>query len=175
MTELTRDPVFNIIHNCIKRSIRILLANECFRGAILLIYSGIDTMAFLDMPCNQKEVQSKDFIKWADRYIRFPCNEQLTGEEMYSARCGMLHSYSPYSRSTRDGRCRIVGYVDKSVPEIRYDPNVSKELVLVSVVALSEAFFLGVDQFLIDLYSDAKKAATADERFNFLVQCLPAY
>jgi hypothetical protein len=41
--------------------------------------------------------------------------------------------------------------MDKSVPEVRYNPDVAKDFCLVSVLALAEAFFHGIDQFLVDL------------------------
>ena len=64
----------------------------------------------------------------------------------------------------------MVAYMDKSVPEVRYNPAVAKDLVLVSVTALAEAFYRGLDQFLIDLFSDRKKAELADKRLGWLVQ-----
>ncbi len=54
----------------------------------------------------------------------------------------MLHNYSTDSKLSREGKCRQVGYMDKAVPEVRFAPNVSDDLVLVYVPALAEAFFL---------------------------------
>jgi len=85
----------------------------------------------------------------------------------------MLHNYSAFSRMSREGECRNIGYMDQSVPEVRYNPKVSESLVLVSVPALAEAFSRGIDQFLIDLFSDNKKAQVAEERFKKLVHTFP--
>lgn len=63
--------------------------------------------------------------------------------------------------------------MDKSVPEDRYDPEVNKELVLVSVPALAEAFFKGIDRFLVAAFSDKARAPIVEERMRKLVQCLP--
>ncbi len=168
MNDLSRDPVFNVIHNQIKRSIRVLIENECLGAAVQLIYSGIDTMAYLGLPENQEEVKQKDFIAWAERYIRFPCKEQLTGADLYGARCGLLHTYSPYSAKSRKGECRLIGYKGKMVPEVKYDPKINKDLVMVSVSALVEVFFKGVDQSLINLFSDSKKSKLVEERLENL-------
>ena len=85
----------------------------------------------------------------------------------------MLQNYSAYSRMTRNGECRIIGYMDKSVPEVRYNPEVSTELVLVLVPALAEAFFRGIQAFLIDVFSDPKRAGVVEQRLQKLVHCLP--
>jgi len=174
MTNLSRDPIINVVHNGIKEDIRVLLSAKRYRGVLILVYSGMDTMAFLAMPENQVEVKSQDFIAWADKYIGFPCNEKVTGEELYGARCGILHTYTPHSRLSRAGKCRILGYMDKGVPEVRYNPHKSTELVMVSVPALVDAFFSGIDKFLVDLYSDTQKARVTDFRFKQLFHELPA-
>jgi len=63
--------------------------------------------------------------------------------------------------------------MDKSVPEIRFDPSVSMDLVLVSVPALADAFFSGIDQLLVDVFADKKKRPIADQRLQKLVQATP--
>lgn len=173
MTGLSRDGVVNAINNGIRRGIQVAIDNRCFGSAVILIFSGIDAMAFLGMSNGQEDVTKADFISWANRYVKFPCKEQLSGADMYGARCGMLHNYSAYSRMTRNRECRVVGYMDKSVPEVRYKPEVSKNLVLVSVPALAEAFSKGVDQFLAELFADGKRAQLGEERLKKLVHCLP--
>ncbi|HXZ42329.1 MAG TPA: hypothetical protein VEG68_16415, partial [Terriglobales bacterium] len=74
------------------------------------------------------------------------------------------------------GKCRMVGYMDDADPPIRFDPKVSKDLVLVSITALKNAFFEGIDRFLVDTYRTpgSEKARLADERFQKLVHEFPA-
>lgn len=173
MEDLTRDPVINAIHNGIRRGIEITVANNCHGSAVVLIYSGMDSMAYLAMPKDQTDVSGKDFIDWADHYIKFSCKDQLTGADLYGARCAMVHTYSVHSRMSREGKARLIGYMDQSVPEVRYNPDVNKQLVLVSVPALAEAFFQGTDRFLVDAFSDKTRAPIVEARMKNLVQCLP--
>lgn len=173
MADLTRDPVINVIHNGIKRDIRIALEHGCLRAAVILTYAGIDAMAFLGMPANQEDVTRQHFVDWADRYVRFPGPEQLSGLELYGARCAMLHSYSLHSALTRAGKCRTLGYMDRSEPPLRSMPEKHPHLVLVSVPGLVEAFFGGIDRFLIDLFADRESAAVAEARFQRIVHQLP--
>ena len=56
MVDPNRDPIINVIHNGIKRGIRVALENNCLPAALILIYSGIDTMAYLNMPADQDDV-----------------------------------------------------------------------------------------------------------------------
>src|SRR5947207_720247 len=145
MTTLNEDSIVNVIHNEIKEGIRVALTNGCYASTVILVLSGMDTMAFLAMPDGQTETTRTDFIAWAEKYIHFPCKEQLAGIDLYGARCGMLHQHGVASKLSREGKCRMIAYMDRSVPEVIYKPHKEKDLVMVSIEALTEAFFKGVD------------------------------
>lgn len=175
MTDLTKDPIVNAIHNGIKGGINVTVENKCFGSAVILIYSGMDTMAYLNMPLGQEEVTKRDFVEWVEKYIHFPCTEQLTGLDLYGARCSTLHRYGVVSRLSKEGKCRQVGYMDHSRPEVLYNPDVNQSLVLVSVEALRDAFFKGVDRFLIDVFGsgDCQKIQILEQRLKTLFQSFP--
>ena len=164
----------SLINNCIqqgiKQSIEITHQNKCERASLILIYSGIDTMAFLDMPVTQTEAGRDDFIKWADQYISVThYRERLTGIDLYGARCGLLHQYGVESKLSRDGKCRMLGYMDPSgIPILRDSRH--PDLLMVSITALKHAFFAGIDKFIADAFADADKRKIVTERMRkFLV------
>jgi hypothetical protein len=169
MTTLNEDPLHNAIYNGIKRGITVTIDNHCFGSAVILILSAIDAMAYLGMPTDQESVTRVDFIRWAEQFIHFDGPQQLTGADLYGARCAMLHSYGVRSSMSRKGECRLVGYMSESYPPIQYNPSVSRELVLVSVPALRDVLFKGIDDFLVYLFSDSERAKLAEERLKNLV------
>jgi len=77
--KMKRDPVTKSIYGGIKKSIQVAVENNCYASAVILILSGMDSMAFLNIPESQTDVTRTDFIEWVDRYIKFPCSEKLTG------------------------------------------------------------------------------------------------
>lgn len=171
---MERDPISKAIYGGIKRGIQVAVANDCYGSAVILILSGIDSMAFLNMPASQTDVKKNDFMGWVDRYMKFPCKEKLTGADLYGARCAMLHTYGTVSKMSRNGQCRMVGYMSEAIPEIRFNPTVNDKLVLVSVLALAEAFYKGIDEFLVDLFTNKEKAKVAEDRLKRFIQELPA-
>jgi hypothetical protein len=171
---LSRDPIANVIYGQITHDIRVLVDAQCLTGAIKLVYSGIDTMAYLDMDANKLSVERGDFIRWCDRYIRFPGRHQLTGTDLYGARCALLHQHGTESKLSRDGACREVGYADNMDPPVLYRPEKDKQLVLVSPHALIDAFLRGVDTFIVDLFANKPKAAVAERRFEGTIHVIPA-
>jgi hypothetical protein len=170
-TAFSQDPIINVIHNGIRRGIDVSIQNECWGSAVILILSAIDAMAYLAMPESQDDVTKTDFINWVEKYIQFPGKEQLTGADLYGARCAMLHNFGAQSKMSREGKCRLIMWMDDAVPPIRFRPEVSTGHVMVSIVALRHALFSGIDRFLVNVYKDprSKEARLADQRFQSLV------
>jgi hypothetical protein len=52
------------IYGGIKKGIQVAVENNCYGSAVILILSGIDSMAFLNMPKLQTDVKKADFTDW---------------------------------------------------------------------------------------------------------------
>jgi len=174
MTEISKKRILKTVQGDIKDPIKIVLKNKNYRSAVMLILTGIDTMAYLSMPASKKTQDCHDFIEWVDRHILFEGKEKLTGLELYIARCVILHSYSDYSSIMSMGDCRKIEYTDQSNPgAIDYNPEESDKIVKVSVHALSDAFFNGTDRFFDYLFSDNEKALLVEKRLDELMLKFP--
>lgn len=161
-----RGLIANCIEQGIKKSIEITHQNKCERASLTLIYSGIDTMAFLNMPATQVEVGKNDFVQWADRYINLThYRERLRGIDLYGARCGLLHQYGVESNLSRRGECRMLGYMDPSGLPF-FISSKHPNLVMVSIVALKRAFFDGIDRFMTEAFADAEKRGLVGQRMQ---------
>ncbi len=166
---LVSDPIINVIHDGIKEPIRLLIAECHFPAALALIYSGIDTMAYLGLPEGSNKVKGVDFEEWCDRYIQFPGRENVSGLELYGARCGILHTHSATSSLSRSGKVREIFYDDKANPPVLSNKEDAPDTVIVSISALMEVFFSGVDRFLVDVFADERRAVIANERLESLL------
>ena len=170
---MSTDPLQNAVYDGIKRSIQVCLDNDCYAAAVILIYSGIDTMATLGMAANQQDVTRNDFVDWCDRYLKLTGQTKISGLEWYAARCGVLHNYSARSRLSRAGQARHIGYVDDSLPAIVFNPAIDPSLVMISVKALAVAFFAGIDNSLIHVFADKERRAIGESRLQWMFNCKP--
>lgn len=170
---MKRDPISNAIYGGIKNDIKICLDHKLHTACALLTFAGIDAMAFLNMPKYQTSVKKKDFVKWSNKYIKFNSIERLSGLELYGARCALIHNYGATSELARQGKVRIIGLVDQCEPPIIYNEKVNDRLVLLSIEALVDSFFNGIDLFLIDLFSNNKKCEVLEGRLNSFIQKIP--
>jgi hypothetical protein len=171
-----RDPLIDTIYQGIKRGIQVTYDNECYGACLILIYCGIDAMSYLDMPLGQAEVHADDFIHWVERYVTPNLKNQatqITGEELYSARCAVVHTYSVESRKTRRGSARAIGYAIGGGQSIVWDGKVGPGLVLLRLETLRDAFFTAIDRFVTEGYVDKQKQPILETRLRNLLNTIP--
>lgn len=150
------DLVQIVIERGIKGPIEILLQQRSYPAALILIYSGMDTMAFLSMPAAKTDVMRSDFIAWAHQYIGLP---GFVGTDLYGARCSILHG-GAQSRFTREGRGRAVLHTGSGT-------------LVVTPEELAKAFFEGIDRCLQSIANDTSRTETAERRLRELLENLP--
>lgn len=161
-----------IVNEGILRGISVAFDNKCYGSAVVLIYAGIDAMAFLSMPDNQEDVTRNDFVNWVDANLEFNSENQVSGLELYGARCGMVHNYGVFSKLSREEKVRVIGYVDESQDDIIIDQTGESSLVLISIRGFSYAFSKAIEKFVESVWNDEERMKTINERLRKLVQSI---
>lgn len=149
-------------------SVEICLASGFRLPALLLLYSGIDIIAWLDRPSGQADVQRKDFIAWVEKYLLPDSGLRCNALELFAARCGLLHSYTSQSRLSRGGSARQIFYSFGSArpKEIQslIDATGTIPAVALKLEELFDAFRRGLEKFKGALSSDTQHATLVYQR-----------
>jgi hypothetical protein len=135
--------------------------------ALILIYSAIDTVGWLDSP--DEYANKTSFIKWVEAYLLKVKSLECTALDLYAARCGLLHTFSPDSRLTSKGKARRIYYAwgKASVQHLQRTIDLmekSNELVAVHVNGLYEGWRLGVLKFIEELEKDRERKLQVFEK-----------
>jgi len=125
--------------------------------ALILLYVGIDFVASLDRRDPYKDVTRADFMAWVDRYLLPKSDFKCSSIDLYSARCGWVHTYTSKSRFVKTGEAKEIFYVfglydkEDQLQKAIKDPSVT---VAVHFTKLFNAFRDGLDvwerEFLAD-------------------------
>jgi len=75
---------------------------------LVLLYSGIDVMASLERA--GPDVEKKDFQRSVTSYLLAGHSFDCTADDLYAARCGIVHTFSAESRLSRDRKAKPVVY-----------------------------------------------------------------
>lgn len=134
----------------LRKAPSVCLQNEYWLSAVKLIYSGIDNLAWLTREHDRPDVEKKDFLDFVDKYLLPDSGLTCSSEELYSARCGLLHSNTAESGISRSGRARYLSYATGLSPEDRGYEQIRPESrgrhVVVHVDRLYKAYDRSIDR-----------------------------
>ena len=140
------------------RAIEMCLASGLWESSLILLYSTMDAMAWLDRPVEAPDVTSTHFISWCDRYLLDPVDEGVTSTDIYAARCGMLHSHTAESRRFREGKVIKLFYSRKTEA---------------GELNLDQLKFLPVWPMWVDMDVIIPRMKAAVEKFRTAVEAVP--
>lgn len=156
----------------LSRSIELCLTEDLWEPALILIYSGIDAMSWLNRPADKPENTSIDFVRWVNEFILPESGLTCTAEEVYAARCGLVHSHTAESRwqKDEDRQIRKLFYFrakDGVTPGLLQLRMNEKYLPLsLNIDHLFWAFHKGIGKFADSLDRDETRARLVGERIQ---------
>jgi hypothetical protein len=100
------------IHELIKAIDASFKSKESLSGLILL-YSLIDIMTWLSRDQHDADSTKSDFIHWVEEFLLPGSSLTCTAEDLYSARCAIIHSYAPAwgSSMSRPVEAKKINYI----------------------------------------------------------------
>lgn len=140
-------------------AIALCKANQLHVPMMILVYSAIDQMAFLSMPEDREDVNGPEFKRWCDTYLLPNSGLNCNSEDLWGARCGILHSHSPESRLSREGRAKRIhmGWGNASAADANArlrSKGHDNSNVFIHVDQLFEAIINGMARFFDGLQDD---------------------
>jgi len=139
-------------------------------AAAQLILSAIDVVSGLERPADKEETSGDIFICWCDEHLALAGHSHsLTGLDLWGARCGFLHGYTPISRQVRLQRARILAYVDQAenpVMGVEDAPN----FLIVSLRSLTSLLAQGMSDSMVRLNNDEVLGHLANQRMEMMFQ-----
>lgn len=132
-------------------AIRLCLDNNLQGPALILIYSTIDILATLGRNKKHRYVKKEDFLQWVEKYLLPDSDLQCSAVDLYGARCGILHSYSPASNLSALGSAKMLIHVWGNDSEAEFLKPIEKtepqNILVVHVEKLFTALIEGIIKF----------------------------
>ena len=157
--------VFSAIDSCM--SLKLIIPS------LILIYTGIDCISWLTYE-GENISNKKRFKLWVDEWMivenSLPCNS----EELYAARCAILHSLSPNSDLSEKHGVRMISYAWGNADQNQLIESMklldyTKSAVL-HINDLYSSFRKGFVNYLEALENDTNKKALFKEKSKKLFQ-----
>ena len=144
----------------LSRGVEACLGDSLIGPGLILIYSAIDTVGWLDS--GQPFATRTSFIDWTERYLLTAKRLSCTAMDLYAARCGLLHTFTPNSQLSSDQKARRICYAhgNARVEDLQRTIDLASkgnEYVAVKVEELFAAWCDGVLAFTTELESDVER------------------
>jgi hypothetical protein len=138
---------------------RLLLDTGHTLPTLIILYSAIDIFGSLLRPETEPNTAGIYFKKWVDNYMLGHSQVQFTAEDLWGARCGLLHTHTASSELSRQGKARQLHYFRGSPPlgiEQAMKSLEPKGKIFVDVDVLNATFEQGTRRFLAEIQRDSQ-------------------
>ena len=119
--------------------------------------ASMDIISSVSRPTDLADTNNKIFKAWIDEYMLPGSGLSCTSEDIYAARCGILHTLSVASANSRSGVARRINYVDKLAEVQRlqalFKPGQQNQVV-VSLPEYFKAFYGAILHFTESMMKD---------------------
>lgn len=153
--ENLREELFKICE-----AIDLCMSKKLITPSLIVLYSGMDILGWLEYGDSLNSGQR--FRKWVDSYILPLSGSSCDATDLYGARCGLIHTFTPDSDLSKKGKARKILYA-WGTSEIHalnemIDLANMNEYVPVKIEILITVFRNGIESFLADLEKMPEKA-----------------
>ncbi len=153
-------------------AIKMCFKNRLHLPALILLYSSIDIMSWLNCDKSSKDVTRKDFIDWVNDYLLPDQKIGCSAIDLYAARCGLVHTAMAESNLSRKGDAKgiIYSWGTGSKTKLQKCSDIlGYSLVAIHFDTLFDAFCSGVEEFKRSLFNDLEKTNLVNERTKKLL------
>lgn len=127
---------------------------ELISPALILLYAGIDVASSLDVECKPMKRVKERYTHWCKQYLLrakpLPCTEQ----DLYAARCGLVHGLTAESDLSKTNRARMIIYAWGRGKVVHLE-NAMRQGVIKNSVALQVEDLILANQLGLELFFDA--------------------
>jgi hypothetical protein len=151
-----------------------LVMENLYTQALIILYSAVDTLAWANLPSG--DVHQKDFIAWVDNYIKPEDKLGCTAEDLYGARCGLVHSGAAESQKSRKGEAEELWYATSphSISLLEeYATQNNQRAKVVYFTELLSAFVDAAQKFNDEISKDEQKQRIINERIRRWIRFVP--
>jgi len=146
--------------------------------SLILLYSGMDIMAWLSRDKSHVDSTRHDFTHWINTYLLPGHGFTCKAKDLYAARCSILHSYTSESQLSRQGEAKKVFYSwgtahPESLQQIIDVSSEKDKVIVLHVDLLMDAFKEGVQRFNKALSKDRSLSLLVYSRSNKFFTSIP--
>jgi hypothetical protein len=142
----------------LRRGVSDVFAAKRTLPGFILLYTSIDILASLTRPENSERTDSGFFKDWVRSYMLTPLAVPCSADDLWGARCGLLHTLTAESDMSRSKGAKMLNYIGDDATakamQQKHDPTCSHD-IFISTHHFVDAFLAACDRFAAEVRSNA--------------------
>jgi hypothetical protein len=164
---VTDDGSVSVAFEPLYRAVSLCLEHKLQLPALVLLYTAIDIAGWCAAEVSDRSVKTR-FTSFVDRYVLPKSGLLCSALELYGARCGVLHTYTPESDLSAQGQARIIAYAWGNANAADLQESIRRmqraDMVAVHIDTLFSALQSGVARLDEEVASDPARGAAVRGR-----------
>lgn len=160
-------PTLDQVFKQFREAADLLLAKDLPLPALILVYAMIDTLGWVNRPEAKDSSDRHDFMAWVNAFLLPAPGINATAEDLYAARCAVVHAHSFESTMSKAGKARQIlyshGKADHRILE-QVAANHAATDVAVKIETLIAALNSAFEKFKTALSANPAHAQLVNER-----------
>jgi hypothetical protein len=152
------------------QAIGVVISSGLPEATLDLLYSGIDTLGWLAAPLETKEATRTTFEAWSNKFLvsklKSIDGSAITATDLYSARCGILHTSRSTSKLSGKGEAREICYQFGENVGLNFFGSTALDSAVLNLEQFALAFKDGAVAFLQERSTDPELAIRVNSRAN---------
>lgn len=136
--------------------IQACLDAQCLVSAVTLMFSSIDALAALTRPVGQTDTRGANFQEWVERFLHPDRRLNCTSLDLWGARCGVLHTYSPESTRAFDKGAKRIFYRWREGPAADAGRRIPANSLAIVIEDLLASLVDATHDYMAELATDAE-------------------
>ncbi|ELB2862472.1 hypothetical protein QNE90_002081 [Vibrio alginolyticus] len=152
-------------------AVDLLHENKLMGQALTIIYSTIDACGLLDAPDSQHKATGSTFKSWVNKYMLEDESLECDADDLWGARCAVLHTHTSTSDLSKANKAREIQYVSgpPQHPLVVAFMVASKKIgegkiIGINIDLLVIDFFKAISKFSAEFSEQAKQSEVVRER-----------
>ena len=126
-------------------------------AGLVLLHSAIDIVSAVSRPVTSADTTGDVFKNWVNTYMLPDSQLTCSAEDIWGARCGLLHTLSLASRGSRTNQAKQLSFLNKESGVARLQEICNRrghDIVVVAIPTYTRAFFKGIERFNEQVMND---------------------
>jgi hypothetical protein len=126
-------------------------------AGLVLLHSAFDIISSLSRPIAAADTSRSVFEDWINAYMLPDSGLKCRASDIYSTRCGLLHTLSLSSRGSRSGKARQLSFLNKESGVDGLQAICKRRghnIIIVAISTYRRAFFKGIARFTDQIKQD---------------------